>query len=88
MECHILHSKSYISHNILLRTAALGVGEALILGLTLSVRKHRFGADLRTNFLYDIGKIKKRIEKMGLSTRLLKSVAGQSGNLSATSCQP
>ena len=34
---------SYISLDFLLRAAALGVGAALILGLTFSVRKHRFG---------------------------------------------
>jgi hypothetical protein len=26
----------------------------LVLGLTFSVRKHRFGADLRTNFLEEL----------------------------------
>lgn len=45
---------SYISLDLLLRAAALGVGAALLLGLTFSVRKHRLGADLRTNFLEEI----------------------------------
>lgn len=36
----------------------------MILGLTFSVRKHRFGADLRTNFLYDIGQDKERFPLM------------------------
>jgi hypothetical protein len=47
---------SYVYLDLLVRAIALGVGAALILGLTLSVRKHRFGADLRTNFLYNIVK--------------------------------
>jgi hypothetical protein len=45
---------SYLYLDLLPRTIALGVGAALMLGLTFTVRKHRFGADLRTNFLYDI----------------------------------
>jgi hypothetical protein len=45
---------SYLSLDLLLRAAALGVGAALVMGLTFSVRKHRFGADLRTNFLDEL----------------------------------
>lgn len=45
---------SYLSLDLLLRAAALGVGAALVMGLTLSVRKHRFGVDLRTNFLDEL----------------------------------
>lgn len=45
---------SHLSLDLLMRGAALGVGAALVLGLTFSVRKHRFGADLRTNFLEEL----------------------------------
>jgi hypothetical protein len=45
---------SYFYLDLIPRAIALLVGAALILALAHSVRKHRFGADLRTNFLYDI----------------------------------
>lgn len=45
---------SYLYLDLLPRVIALLVGAALILALAHSVRKHRFGADLRTYFLYDI----------------------------------
>jgi hypothetical protein len=41
------------------RIFLLGVGMILMLVLTLAVRKHRVGADLRTNFLEEIGNDKK-----------------------------
>ena len=40
------------------RVALLGLGAGLIFGLFLAVLKHRFGADLRTNFLEDLGQDK------------------------------
>jgi hypothetical protein len=46
---------SYSLLGFLPRSILLFVGAVLVLGLTLAVRKHRFGADLRTNFLAEIG---------------------------------
>jgi hypothetical protein len=37
------------------RVILLGLGTVLIFGLFLAVLKHRFGADLRTGFLEDLG---------------------------------
>jgi hypothetical protein len=51
---------SYLGLDLLLRAAVLGIGALLVLGLTFSVRKHRFGADLRTHFLEEIGQDKDR----------------------------
>ncbi|MGA9933851.1 MAG: hypothetical protein WBP83_01900 [Nitrososphaeraceae archaeon] len=46
----------YAYLELLLQSALLGVGALLIFILALAVRKHRFGADLRTNFLEDLGR--------------------------------
>lgn len=47
---------SYAYLELLLQSALLGVGALLIFILALAVRKHRCGADLRTNFLEDLGR--------------------------------
>lgn len=46
---------SYAYLELLPQTLLLGVGAFLIFVLGIAVRKHRFGADLRTNFLDDLG---------------------------------
>lgn len=46
---------SYSFLGLVPRSFLLFIGAMLVLGLALVVRKHRFGADLRTNFLEDIG---------------------------------
>jgi hypothetical protein len=51
---------SYVYLDLLLRVMTLVAGTVLIFALAFAVRKHRFGADLRTNFLYDIAADKER----------------------------
>ena len=46
---------SYAYLELLPRSALLGVGALLIFVLSVAVRKHRFGSELRTNFLEDLG---------------------------------
>jgi hypothetical protein len=51
---------SYSFLGLLPRLIFLILGAVVVFGLTLAVHKHRFGADLRTSFLEDIGQDRER----------------------------
>ena len=51
---------SYSFLGLLPRLIFLILGALIISGLTVAVHKHRFGADLRTNFLEEIGQDRAR----------------------------